>query len=60
MVTSCLCGRAIADGLTRAPGMRSFMRFSARRTVLLPQPEGLIIAVIWCSRMGIVVPRTAS
>ena len=45
---------------TRAPGIRSFIRLSERRMVLLPQPDGPIIAVIWFCRIGMVVPRTAS
>ena len=31
--------------------MRSFIRFSVRRTVVLPQPDGPMNAVIWCSKM---------
>ena len=30
---------------TRAPGMMSFIRFSVRRNVLLPQPDGPMNAV---------------
>ncbi len=33
-------------------GMRSFIRLSARRKVDLPQPEGPISAVTWCSGMA--------
>jgi hypothetical protein len=32
--------------VTRAPVMRSFIRFRLRSTVDLPQPEGPIMAVI--------------
>src|SRR5688572_5469720 len=32
----------------RAPAIRSFIRLKQRRSVLLPQPEGPINAVIWC------------
>jgi hypothetical protein len=45
---------------TRAPGIRSFIRFNDRRIVDLPQPDGPIIAVIWFCRIGMVVLRTAS
>ena len=37
---------------TRAPGMRSFMRFSVRSTVVLPQPDGPMNAVISFSWMS--------
>ena len=33
---------------TRALGMRSFIRLKQRNTVVLPQPEGPIMAVISC------------
>ncbi len=32
---------------TRVPGMMSFIRFSERRNVDLPQPDGPISAVTW-------------
>jgi hypothetical protein len=35
------------------------MRFRQRSTVLLPQPEGPMKAVIWLRWMGIFVSRTA-
>ena len=34
---------------TRAMGMRSFIRLKQRNTVVLPQPDGPIMAVISCS-----------
>ena len=33
------------DPSTRVPGMMSFIRFSVRRNVLLPQPDGPMNAV---------------
>ncbi len=44
---------------TRAPGMTSCMRFSERRKVDLPQPDGPISAVTWRAAMFIVTPSTA-
>ena len=35
------------------------MRFKQRSTVLLPQPDGPMKAVIWPLRMGMFVSRTA-
>ena len=35
---------------TRAPGMRSFIRLKQRSTVVLPQPDGPMNAVISCCR----------
>ena len=32
---------------TRVPGMMSFIRFSVRRNVLLPQPDGPMNADTW-------------
>ena len=43
----------------RAPGISSCMRLSERRNVLLPQPDGPMIAVIACGRIVIDTSRTA-
>jgi hypothetical protein len=40
-------------------GTRSFMRLKARSTVLLPQPDGPISAVIFCRLMLRLMSRTA-
>ena len=45
--------------LTRTPSMKSFMRFIARSSVLLPQPEGPMIAVTCLAGMSSVTSRTA-
>ena len=44
----------------RAPGIRSFIRLKQRSSVLLPQPEGPIRAVIWFRGMSIVMSLSAS
>ncbi len=44
---------------TRAPGMTSCMRFSDRRKVDLPQPEGPISAVTLRGSMEMLTPSTA-
>ena len=43
----------------RNPRTRSFIRFRDRRTVLFPQPDGPMKAVIDPFSMGILVSRTA-
>ena len=45
---------------TLTPGTRSFIRFRQRMNVLLPQPEGPIIAVIRFLRMSRLTPARAS
>ena len=40
-----------AMSMTRAPGTMSFIRFSERRKVDLPQPEGPMSAVTWFARI---------
>jgi hypothetical protein len=35
------------------------MRLKQRRTVVLPQPDGPMNAVIWCSRISRLTSRTA-
>jgi len=45
--------------VTRAPRMRSFMRLSDRSTVVLPQPDGPMNAVIWLRRTRMFTPWTA-
>ena len=40
---------------TRVPGMMSFIRFSVRRNVLLPQPDGPMNAVTWFGGIAIVM-----
>src|SRR6266545_3338964 len=44
---------------THAPGTTSCMRLRQRTSVLLPQPEGPMIAVTWQSGMSSVTPRIA-
>ena len=44
----------------RAPGMSSFMRFSVRRKVDFPQPDGPMSAVTWCSGRRSAMSFTAS
>ena len=44
---------------TRVPVMRSFIRFSDRSTVDLPQPDGPISAVISLTPMSMVTSLTA-
>ena len=44
---------------TRAPGMMSFMRFSERRNVLLPQPDGPMNAVTRLAWIRIEMPSRA-
>ena len=39
--------------VTRVAGMISFIRFNARRNVLLPHPEGPMHAVTWLAGMRI-------
>ena len=36
---------------TRAPGTMSFIRFSERRNVDLPQPDGPMSAVTWFGKI---------
>ena len=45
--------------LTRAPGVRSCMRFRARSTVVLPHPEGPMNAVISLAATSRLTSRTA-
>jgi len=54
------CPWYMIDPVTRAPGMRSFIRLKQRSTVLLPQPDGPIIAVISPRPIVMFTPRTAS
>ena len=42
-----------------APGMTSCIRLSERRNVLLPQPDGPMMAVTACGWMSSVTSRTA-
>ena len=44
---------------TRAPGITSCIRLSVRSTVVLPQPDGPMNAVIWWLWICRVTPRTA-
>ena len=44
---------------TRVPGMMSFIRFSVRRNVLLPHPDGPMKAVTRLGRMPIVIDSRA-
>ncbi len=44
----------------RAPGIRSFIRLKQRSSVLLPQPEGPISAVIWLRGISIAMSFSAS
>ena len=44
---------------TRAPGMTSCMRFSERRKVDLPQPDGPMKAVTERALMVMLTPSTA-
>ena len=41
----------MTDPSTRAPGTMSFIRFSERRNVDLPQPDGPMSAVTWFGRI---------
>src|SRR4051794_10533800 len=45
--------------VTRAPGMRSFIRFRQRRKVLFPHPDGPMRAVISLLRTSSVTSRKA-
>src|SRR5262245_15195920 len=44
---------------TRAPGTVSCIRFRQRKNVLLPQPDGPMMAVTARSRRSTLIPRTA-
>ncbi len=44
---------------TRVPGVSSCIRLRVRRNVLLPQPDGPMIAVIACGLTVSVMSRTA-
>ena len=44
---------------TRVPGIMSFIRFSVRRNVLLPQPDGPMKAVTRLAWMRIEMPSRA-
>ena len=43
----------------RVPGMMSFIRFSVRRNVLLPQPDGPINAVTRLARIWMEISSRA-
>ena len=43
------CSSSVILPVSRVPSIRSFMRFSVRRNVDLPQPDGPISAVTWRS-----------
>ena len=44
---------------TRVPGMMSFIRFSVRRNVLLPQPDGPMNAVTRLAWIWMVMSSSA-